>query len=153
MRKNYGSEQPPVEEILHGAGGERWFGDGPPQWTQGRSNRPAKTSQQARLNRLQSVKALRRHGRGNEAALRLAEKIAACRPGRRCLSGACPECARATQRCSVATNVDLLARSGVGTVAVSVVFSGAGIVEDDLEIAKTGAAQLKRPPGNLRRRR
>ena len=41
--------------------------------------------------------------------------------------------------------MDLLARSGVGTVAVSVVFSGAGIVEDDLEIAKTGAAQLKDP--------
>jgi hypothetical protein len=39
---------------------------------------------------------------------------------------------RAAQRFSVATNADLLARSGVSTVAVSVVFSGAGIADGDL---------------------
>ena len=132
MRNHAGSEQTPVEEIFRGADGERWFGDGPPRWTQGRSNRPAMIRRQARLQRRKLVKALRRHGKGNNAALRLAERIAACRPGRRCLSGACPECMRATQRFSVATNADLLARSGVSTVAVSVVFSGAGIADGDL---------------------
>ncbi len=132
MHKQRGSLQAPVEEILHGAGGERWYGDGPPLWTQGRSNRPAMTRRQARLQRHKLVKALRRHGKGDEAALDLAEKIAACRPERRCLSGACPECMRATQRFFVRAGADLLARSGVSTVAVSVVFGDAGIAEDDL---------------------
>ena len=133
MRKHNGSEQTPVEKILHGADGERWFGDGSPLWTQGRKDRPAKTLRQARLQRRQLVKALRRHGRGDEAALRLADKIAACRPRRRCLSGACPECTRATQRLFVATSdrLDHPLRNH-RLIAVSVVFSGAGIADGNL---------------------
>jgi hypothetical protein len=135
MHKHNRSEQAPVEEILHGADGERWFGDGPPLWTQGRHDRPAKSRQQARLQRRQVVKVLRRHGKGDEVALRLADKIAACRPGRRCVSGACPECMRATQRLFVATSDNLIARSNVGVTAISVVFRGAGIAAGDLALA------------------
>ena len=134
MRKHNGSEQAPVEKILHGADGERWFGDGSPVWTQGRKDRPAKTLRQARLQRRQLVKALRRHGKGDEAALRLADKMAACRPGRRCLSSACPECMRATQRLFVATSDNLIARSNIDVKAVSVIFRGAGIVDGDLAL-------------------
>jgi hypothetical protein len=136
MRNHAGSEQTPVEEIFRRADGERWFGDGPPLWTQGRKDRPAMTRRQACLQRRQLVKALRRHGKGNNAALRLAERIAACRPGRRCLSGACPECTRATQRLFVATSDRLITRSEISTIAVSVVFRGAGIAEGKL--AQTG---------------
>ena len=135
MRKHNGSEQAPVEKILHGADGERWFGDGSPVWTQGRKDRPAKTLRQARLQRRQLVKALRRHGKGDEAALRLADKIAACRPGRRCLSGACPECMRATQRLFVATSDRADCPIKLDVIAVSVIFSGAGIAEGDLALA------------------
>ena len=119
--------------ILNGPTGRRWFGDGAPTWNQGRAGKPAKTSGEAEGERRQLVKVLRRHGKGDKAALRLADKISACQSRRRCLSGACPECMRATQRFSVATNADLLARSGVSTVAVSVVFRGAGIADGKLE--------------------
>ena len=136
MRKQNGSQQTLLEKVLRGADGERWFGDGPPLWTQGRKDRPAKTLRQARLQRRQLVKALRRHGRGDEAALRLADKIAACRPRRRCLSGACPECTRATQRLFVATSDRLITLSEISMIAVSVVFRGAGIAEGKL--AQTG---------------
>lgn len=136
MRKNNGSQRTLVEEIVRGEGGERWYGDGPPRWTQGRSNRPAMTRRQARLQRRKLVKALRRHGEGNNAALRLAERIAACRPGRRCLSGACPECSRAMQRLFVATSDRLITGSDTSLTAVSVVFRGAGIAEGKL--AQTG---------------
>ena len=121
-----------LSRILSSPTGRRWFGDGAPTWNQGRGGKPAKTGEEAEGERRQLVKAFRRHGRGNVAALRLAERIATCRAGRRCLSGACPECMRATQRFFVRAGADLLARSGVSTVAVSVVFSGAGIAEDDL---------------------
>ena len=121
-----------LSRILSSPTGRRWFGDGAPTWNQGRGEKPAKTGEEAEGERRQLVKAFRRHGKSNVAALRLAERIAACRAGRRCLSGACPECMRATQRFFVRAGADMLARSGVSTVAVSVVFSGAGIAEDDL---------------------
>jgi hypothetical protein len=144
MRKHSGSEQTPVEEIFRGADGERWFGDGPPLWTQGRKDRPAMTRRQARLQRHKLAKALRRHGKGNEAALRLAEKIAACRPGGRCLSGTCPECTRATQRLFVATSASLIARSSVSTVAISVVLWDARVADGRLEFEPDLFGRLSR---------
>lgn len=122
--------------ILNGPTGRRWFGDGTPRWNQGKEGRPAKTSKEAEGERRKLVKALRRHGRGNEAALRLADKMAACLPGRRCLSGGCPECMRAMQRLFVATCGSLIRRSDVSMTAVSVVFRRAGIAEGKL--AQTG---------------
>ena len=123
-----------VPRILNGPTGRRWFGDGAPKWSQGRAGKPAKTSGEADGERRQLVKVLRRHGKGNKEALLLAEKIAACRPGGRCLSGACPECMRATQRFFVATNADLLARSSVSTVAVSVILRNARVADGKLEL-------------------
>ena len=79
------------------------------------------------------VKALRRHGKGDEAALRLADKMAACRPGATPPSSACPECMR-HERLFVATSDNLIARSNIDVKAVSVIFRGAGIVDGDLAL-------------------
>lgn len=64
-----------VDDALRGIGGERWHSDGPPAWRQGRNDRPAVTSEEARRQRLRDVKMLRRHGKDHGAALRLANKI------------------------------------------------------------------------------
>jgi len=77
---------------------ERYYGDGPPKWREGKNKRPCQTSAQAKIERGKAVKRLRRAGKENAAALNLASRIAACAPKQRCGSGACPECARAWQR-------------------------------------------------------
>ncbi len=77
---------------------ERYYGDGPPKWREGKNKRPCQTSAQAKIERRKAVKRLRRAGKENAAALNLASRIAACAPKQRCGSGACPECARAWQR-------------------------------------------------------
>ena len=122
-----------VPRILNGPTGRRWFGDGAPKWSQGRAGNQPRPAGGGR--RTPQLKVLRRHGKGNKEALLLAEKIAACRPGGRCLSGACPECMRATQRFFVATNADLLARSSVSTVAVSVILRNARVADGELGIS------------------
>jgi hypothetical protein len=76
----------------------RWYADGQPSWQQGRQRKPAKSSKQARRERRKLVKVLRRHGKDNDSALRLADTLENCSKKQRCLSGACPECARASQR-------------------------------------------------------
>jgi hypothetical protein len=77
---------------------EYLFGDGPPTWLQGRSLKAAETGTEADHRRKQLVKVLRRHGRMTDGADQLAAKLHNCRPGARCLSGACPSCSRAFQR-------------------------------------------------------
>jgi hypothetical protein len=87
-----------VSHILKGPTGHQLYADREPLWNQGRKKRPAKNSKQARRERCQLVKVLRRHGKGNDSALRLADSLESCSKKHRCLSGACPECARAFQR-------------------------------------------------------
>ena len=87
-----------VAQILTSRSARRWYADGAPFWTQGKRGKPAKTSRQARKERRKLVKVLRRHGKGNNCALRLANILESCSKEHRCLSGACPECARAFQR-------------------------------------------------------
>ena len=87
-----------VAEILNGPTGRRWYADGAPAWKQGKHGKPAKTSKQARAERRKLVKVLRRHGKGNGSALRLANILESCCKKHRCLSGACPVCSRAFQR-------------------------------------------------------
>jgi hypothetical protein len=54
----------------------------------------------ARLKRERKdlVTRLRKKANGNEASLALADKLGSCQPNHRCKSGACPECAYATQQ-------------------------------------------------------
>jgi hypothetical protein len=105
--------------------GRRFFGDGPPNWTQGRNDQPAKTSELAIHERGLLVKALRRDG--SAEAVELAGRIDLCRRGQRCLSGACPACARATQRVFVHACRNLFDDNGQDMVVVNVVCHWAGI--------------------------
>jgi len=75
---------------------------------------------------------LRRHGKDDQSAWRLANKIADCGPQRRCLSAFCAECSRANQRLNVAMTSDLLTRSAVGATVVSVVAWDARITQGEL---------------------
>ncbi len=77
---------------------EFYYGDGFPHWHQGRDHRPCQTAAEAKANRKKVVKRLRRFGKAIAAAMALADRIDGCEVGRRCMSGACPECARAWQR-------------------------------------------------------
>ena len=122
--------------FLGGPDVERWYGDGPPRWRQGRGNQPAMTSDEARAQRRRDVKMLRRHGKGDPRALALADAIAACRPGKRCGRAGCMECRRATQRLFVDASDRLLRRSSVSVLAVSVVLRGAGALEGDLALRR-----------------
>ncbi len=114
-----------VEQVLSSERGRRFFGDGPPTWRQGRNDQPAKTSETAVHERGLLVKALRRDG--SAEALELAGRIDLCRRGRRCLSGACPACARAAQRAFVHACRDLFDDHGQEMVAVNVVCHWAAI--------------------------
>ena len=44
------------------------------------------------------VRFLRKHGKTNPRARALGKRLQSCRPRRRCLSGACPQCGRLVQR-------------------------------------------------------
>ncbi len=87
-----------VSYVLLGSSVSQWYGDGAPKWKQGRKRKAAKTSRQAEMQRRKLIKVLRRHGKGIKSALQLADLLDSCRAGHRCLSAACPECARAFQR-------------------------------------------------------
>src|SRR5215207_10038229 len=86
----------------------RYYGDGPPQWLEGKKQRRCQTAEQAKIERRKTVKRLRRFGKENDEALELASRLEACAPKQRCGSGACPECARAWQRWSVTATRDFL---------------------------------------------
>lgn len=66
---------------------EHFYGDGGPKW----KSQP--TCDDAIDERVRRARLFRKHD-----AHYLAEKLAACQLEQRCLSGACPECCRATQR-------------------------------------------------------
>jgi hypothetical protein len=84
---------------------EAYYGDGAPTWN------GAPTSSDATLARKRSAKRLRRFAREFPDAEELANTLDECMPGRRCMSGACPECGRALQRFMVA-EIQKLAKSG-----------------------------------------
>jgi hypothetical protein len=83
------SVPPLLAEIL---ADELWYGDEGPTW------KGAPSPEQAVRKRLANVKRLRRFAATLRSAKSLADRLAACRPDQRCLSGACPECSRAFQR-------------------------------------------------------
>lgn len=83
---------------LRGRRGAHWYGDGDPQWTQGKRGRPCQTAEQALAERRKAIKLLKRHGGTDPRANRVRVRLESCTSKRRCLSGACPECQRAYQR-------------------------------------------------------
>jgi hypothetical protein len=105
--------------IAHILGDERWYADGPPRW------HGAPTAETAQQSRVKLTKRLRRMADEYPGASDLAEMLASCSPGQRCLSGACPECTRALQRWTV-SNVKTVIRNPPfpmeAIVAISVVF-------------------------------
>ena len=125
------AQRPAIEQILSRS--ERWFRDGEPRWTEGRLNQPAMKSKEAEKRRRQTVKLLRRHGRFDPAAIKLAAKLDSCRPRQRCLSLACPACRRAAQRVFVAAGEQLMRRSKqTGVTVISVVYFDARIPDRGL---------------------
>jgi hypothetical protein len=73
----------------------RWYGDGPPCWE------GALSAQSAHDKRLAAAERLWRFRSIFDGAEVLAKRLELCRPGLRCMSAACPECARAFQRWTV----------------------------------------------------
>jgi hypothetical protein len=131
-----------------GSYADRWYGDGAPNWFEGRNDRPAMTRREARIQRRRDVKMLRRHGKNSPSILRLADKIESCRQGRRCLSAACIVCRRATQRLVVSVGDRLFRRSSAKFLAVSVISKGtriaAGELRDERDVFRPQMLQLRR---------
>lgn len=94
---------------------ERWFGDGGPNWER------CPTSASAVDDRRKQIKRLRRFAANFPGADATAERLLACRPNFRCLSGACPECLRATQRWFVARVSKVARDSNSEVLALSLV--------------------------------
>jgi hypothetical protein len=90
-----------VETLLKNLTDEFWFGDGKPKWKQGPTLRPCKSSAVALKEQMAAVKCIKKYGE-SESIAEIAARLTGCRPGERCLSGACPECSRALQRMMVA---------------------------------------------------
>jgi hypothetical protein len=122
-----------IEQILCSDAGEHWFTDHHPTWREGpHDDRPCLSRSEAKAQRLSDVKMLRRHCKRNSRGLRLAGVIESCKPGHRCVSAACIECNRATQRLFVDAGEALLRSSSVSVTAMSVVFKGAWILQGRL---------------------
>ncbi|MCJ2086455.1 hypothetical protein MKK88_10685 [Methylobacterium sp. E-005] len=88
------------------------YGDGPPQWLEGRLKRPCQTAAQAAVERLRLVQRLRRFAaRTDFNAEAVGNRLDCCCTEVRCMSGACPECARAWQRWFTAATEEFLAHA------------------------------------------
>jgi hypothetical protein len=85
---------------------------------------------------LSDVKMLRRHGKGSNATLALADKISLCEKGDRCGSGFCAECLARKQKAFVRQAADLLDR-----------------VESDVSVVSVVDCELRFAQGELRRER
>ena len=106
---------------------EKWYGNGEPSWP------GAPTAEEAQDRRLFCAKRLRRFKLTSEA-LKLAARLKACRPGKRCQSGACPECGRAFQRGFVHSTTCLMAatKNEGELVSISIVFPEARVPSSDI---------------------
>ena len=90
----------------------RHFGDGAPTWRIGRGEeweRPCETHADAEGQRQQLIVKLEWLGKHNklQAAQQLARKLHRCGVSKRCRSGACPVCVRATQRLCVEVGLEI----------------------------------------------
>jgi hypothetical protein len=102
------STHPDVRQILQGTEAARWYGDGPPQWRQGRKKAPCQTAADAADAQRKAIRHLDWHGAHLEQARTVRSVLASCKAGNRCMSGACPVCMRAFQRWFVAAVDELI---------------------------------------------
>lgn len=109
----------------------RPFGDEAPTWLR------AVRSEDARKAREKVVKRLRRFADDFPDAAQLAKTLEDCRPGHRCMSGACPECGRALQRWFVGQAQKLASAHPTDLWAVSVAFAEDRAPEDRLHTLHT----------------
>jgi hypothetical protein len=87
--------------------------------------RDERTPDDDHQERRRRIKVLRKHGNKDVRAVAIANRLDACEPGRRCLSGACPECGHLLQRWFVRNSKRFIARylekPGTDLVAVSII--------------------------------
>lgn len=122
------------------------FEDTPPKWREGSTNRLCQSAREAIDERLRLVKRLHRFGYTSDAASMLAVKLADCSEAGRCLSGACPECARAYQRLFVRTTARYLRSRGampIGSTILSPILRE-GIVKPGSSLEACGAFYFNR---------
>ena len=111
---------------------EGLFGDGPPTWP------GAPTFRKAKRTRKRYIKRLKRFSSQFPEAAELARILVRCKRGRRCASGACPECGRAFQRWFVAEVKNLASNeSQPELIAVSIAFPQHRAAEDKLDTLDT----------------
>jgi hypothetical protein len=100
------------------------------RWREGKSRNTPPTAAELFEERRKLVRWVNGKGRllGRPEAINLASRIAQCKPGQRCLSGACPECAGGVQRVMVeagSSRRERLSEGGASFVAITLVGSGA----------------------------
>ena len=110
---------------------EGLFRDGAPDWEK------APKAQTAVEARLRAAKRLWRFKISFPQAARLAAILASCVPGRRCLSGGCPECGRAMQRWFVQQAQTLAATSPYPLISISLALAEQRTPEDGLHSLHT----------------
>ena len=122
-----GSCAPLVARVLN----ESQYGNGSPTWLN------APRAKDAKKARKKAVKRLRRFSDEFPGAEQLGEVLDHCRPGRRCMSGACPECGRALQRWFVGQTQRLAGPNPNNLWAVSIAFAEHRVPEDRLHTLHT----------------
>jgi hypothetical protein len=115
---------------------ERHYRDGTLTW------QDAPTSSNALKSRKRYIKRLRRFSLQSPEARRLAKVLASCGRHHRCMSGACPECARAFQRWFVAEVTGLPLSKSEQLTSISIAFPKHRVPQDQLTALDT--ASIKR---------
>lgn len=99
----------------------RFYGDGPPHWTEGRGMRPPSSTSDAEARAALLVQHLLARRERESRGPALAARLAPCRVGVRCLSGGCLVCARAAQRWVVEAFSTVLASCEDGISVLSII--------------------------------
>lgn len=111
---------------------EGYYSDGPPTWP------GAPKSKDAKNTRKRYIKRLWRFSSQFPEVKRLANVLTRCRPRRRCMSGACPECGRAFQRWFVFEVAKLAGNADAADLkSISIIFSKHRTAEDQLPTLDT----------------
>jgi len=106
------------------------------------------TMDQAKEKRLKQIKFFRKHEKLSIDALTVADRLEACCPNDRCLSGACPECGRLLQRAWVRETrklISSLEAEGTELAALSLVLPNSAVAQGALKFfdAKNMQRRLK----------
>lgn len=99
----------------------RFYRDDPPHWTEGKAERPPSSHADAQARAALLVQHLLARCVRDSRGAALANRLAACRAGVRCLSGGCLVCARAAQRWVVDAYSKVLANREGGISVLSII--------------------------------